>query len=71
MKCKKVEQNVKSTLGKEKSVMKGSITTQNMISQCRKGSDEVMVYDVWTQNKLVTTKPWFSKSQMVNEHELL
>ena len=72
MKRNKEGEYVKSTLRKEKSVIKGSSTTQNMISQCGKGFDEIMITNVCTGNKLLTspTKPWFSKSQMFNEHEL-
>ena len=70
LKCNKEREIVKSMFRKEKSIMKGSIATQNMISQSGKSSEEVMISNVCTGNKLVTTKPWFPKSQMFNKHRL-
>ena len=55
--------SVKNTSGKTKDYIKGSTRNQELHSECERNTREEVSFNVCTGNKLVTTKPWFSKSE--------
>ena len=67
-KSKKKEKKVKSVKGIAKSVLKeDSLDLQGSDSVCKKEEEETNI--IGTENKLVTTKPWFSKFLIFNTQE--
>ena len=67
-KSKKEEKKAKSVKGKAKYVLKEkSIDLQGSGYICEKEKEKT--HNIGTGNKLVTTKPWFSKSLILNTQE--
>ena len=62
------EKKIKSVKGKTKSVLKeDSLDLHESVSVYKKEKEETSI--TGTENKLVTTKPWFSKSLILNTQE--
>ena len=64
LKSNKEAQKAKSVKRKTKPVMKKSLDSQGSGFICEKEKEKEKSQDIMTENKLVTTKPWFSKSLM-------